>query len=262
MKINIFDNNFIPRGKSSTRGKSPRTFSYVVGKKDFQGITIYTNGSYLKARTTKSKYKIAWQLESPAYAVRLTNPKDFDQIWTYSEAAIKSNPQLYKRANSGGTWVKTPTMFEKSKGICVVDGGRRKTRNQRMRAEAKKLPMIDSFGRGTDQPFENIEDVYRDYRFVVVIENICDPNYFSEKLTDAIACGCIPIYCGSEHNAERFFPGLTRFKNIGQLAELIPKLTPEFYEKNKPVEHFKTVNREFYTTDDWLVAKYISCIDI
>jgi len=254
--INIFDKTFIKSSNSSTGKKSPESFSYVIGEEDFDGITIYTDRRFHKAKTTKANFKIAWQVESPAFSRPPRNPEDFDQIWTYNESLIEKNPQLYKRANFGGTRVENPTMFEKSKDICIVHSGKRRTHKHLLRKKVINQLEVDSFGRGTKRPFKKIEDVYKDYRFVIVIENIIHRNYFSEKLTDAIACGCIPIYCGSKHNAESFFPGLTRFKNIKQLRNLLPTLTPEYYEANKPTEHIETVRRDFYTTEDWLVRNY------
>ncbi|MFT5868313.1 MAG: hypothetical protein ACI8TF_000416 [Paracoccaceae bacterium] len=50
-------------------------------------------------------------------------------------------------------------------------------------------------GRGY-QPFERKSDGLAPFRYSVVIENVREKNYFSEKLIDAVLCGTIPIYWG------------------------------------------------------------------
>lgn len=43
------------------------------------------------------------------------------------------------------------------------------------------------------------------YQYSICIENSNQPNYFSEKFTDAILCWTIPIYCGCP-NINEYFP--------------------------------------------------------
>ena len=45
-------------------------------------------------------------------------------------------------------------------------------------------------------PFEQKSDGLAPYRYSVVIENVREKNYFSEKLIDAILCSTVPIYWG------------------------------------------------------------------
>ena len=50
-------------------------------------------------------------------------------------------------------------------------------------------------GRGY-QPFDSKADGLAPYRYSVVIENVQERNYFSEKLLDAVLCETVPIYWG------------------------------------------------------------------
>lgn len=54
---------------------------------------------------------------------------------------------------------------------------------------------VDVLGRGY-APFDRKSDGLAPYRFSVVIENVRETNYFSEKLIDAILCETVPIYWG------------------------------------------------------------------
>lgn len=62
---------------------------------------------------------------------------------------------------------------------------------------------VDVMGRGY-KPFEVKSDGLAPYRYSVVIENVREPDYFTEKLIDAILCECVPIYWGCP-NIDRFF---------------------------------------------------------
>ena len=53
--------------------------------------------------------------------------------------------------------------------------------------------------------WHNSIEVYKNYRFVLAIENTFEPGYVSEKLVTAIASGAIPIYFGDQHAAEMIF---------------------------------------------------------
>ncbi len=54
---------------------------------------------------------------------------------------------------------------------------------------------VNIMGRGYT-PFEQKEDGLAPYRYSVVIENVRERNYFSEKLIDSILCATVPIYWG------------------------------------------------------------------
>ena len=62
---------------------------------------------------------------------------------------------------------------------------------------------IDVMGGGY-APFERKSDGLAPYRYSVVIENVREPNYFSEKLIDALLCLTVPIYWGCPNIGEYF----------------------------------------------------------
>ena len=54
---------------------------------------------------------------------------------------------------------------------------------------------MDVLGRGY-APFDSKADGLAPFRFSVIIENVRERNYFTEKLVDAILCETVPIYWG------------------------------------------------------------------
>lgn len=65
---------------------------------------------------------------------------------------------------------------------------------------------------GTTDWWSNYE-TYKDYRFVLVIENTLEPGYITEKLATVIAAGAIPIYLGDDDAATMLF-GRTSFISV------------------------------------------------
>ena len=62
---------------------------------------------------------------------------------------------------------------------------------------------IDVFGRGL-RDFEDKWDVIAPYRYHVVLENSAYPDYWTEKLTDALLADAFPFYSGCPNIADYF----------------------------------------------------------
>jgi len=266
--INIFDKNFITYSDSSTLGKAPRDFKYVKSKRNFDGITIFTDHFFGEALKVNSKYKVAWQVESPVHSKRQFDPMvasyadAFDMIFTFDESLIAKDPDKFKRANFGGTTVVDPRYdrSKKTKFMSIVHSGKTDTPNHTLRAKIAKTDGVDAFGRMTGTPFDNIADVLTPYKYSVIVENMNTDNYFSEKLTDCIACGCIPIYNGCT-NVGKYFntKGILEWRTVADLNKILAGLTPEKYASlmESHLENLKIVKDDYYTNEDWLYNKYL-----
>ncbi|MGV6805740.1 MAG: glycosyltransferase family 10 domain-containing protein [Ruegeria sp.] len=93
---------------------------------------------------------------------------------------------------------------------------------------------IDIMGRGYT-PFERKSDGLATYRFSVVIENVRERNYFSEKLTDAILCSTVPIYWGCP-NVGDFFDtaGMILCETEIDIQKAVESLSDDEYDARLP----------------------------
>jgi hypothetical protein len=78
----------------------------------------------------------------------------------------------------------------------------------------------------------NGSEPYSEYMFHITIENVSIPEYFSEKILNALVSKCVPIYWGCK-NIDNYFPKKT-YKLTGVLSEDMNLLTrickkPELY---------------------------------
>ncbi len=73
-------------------------------------------------------------------------------------------------------------------------------------------------------------------KYTLAIENTSEPHYFTEKITDAFLCGCMPIYYGAPNIFEYFPKGsLIQLEtlDIEYAADIIKKsIENDFYGKN------------------------------
>tara|TARA_A100001015_G_scaffold298362_1_gene381012 strand:+ start:9724 stop:10581 length:858 start_codon:yes stop_codon:yes gene_type:complete len=115
----------------------------------------------------------------------------------------------------------------------------------------EKLP-IDIYGRGCKAykvdslqlkgEFNEIEP-YESYDFHIAIENVESNHYFSEKITNPLLNGTIPIYWGCK-NIDSYFPNevIRLTGNVDQDIRLIKDIleNPEKYKRNIDLEKIKT----------------------
>ena len=83
---------------------------------------------------------------------------------------------------------------------------------------------IDVLGRGY-KPFEHKQDGLLPYAYSVIIENVQEPDYFTEKLLDCFICGTIPVYWGAPNISQYFnVDGMVICNDLAELQGAIEVL--------------------------------------
>ena len=88
----------------------------------------------------------------------------------------------------------------------------------------------------------NGEEPYLSYVYHIAIENFKTPHYFSEKITNSLLCGTVPVYLGCK-NIDSYFPNQVIHlsgdvvKDMQLLTAICSK--PENYKKEINVEEVK-----------------------
>lgn len=133
----------------------------------------------------------------------------FHRILTFNEDLLAQIPNgIFFPL--GTTWVPQwrDLPLNKTAMVSLIASAKRDTAGHRLRHEIVDWARgagrdVTIMGRGY-QPFEDKADGLAPFRYSVVIENVREKNYFSEKLVDAVLCNTVPIYWGCP-NLERFF---------------------------------------------------------
>ncbi|WP_394196005.1 glycosyltransferase family 10 domain-containing protein [Litoreibacter albidus] len=111
---------------------------------------------------------------------------------------------------------------------------------------------VDVMGRGY-KPFERKEVGLQSYRFSIVIENVREKDYFTEKLVDAALCRTVPIYWGCP-NIESYFDtsGMIVCETEEELRKYAARVGEDDYDSRlkaieinyaKAVEHARYLER-------------------
>lgn len=212
--------------------------------------------------------KYAWLVESPAvtrgaYDFVEKNPHLFDKIFTHSEKLL-SLPNSYI-VPIGGCHLdqeEIKVYHDKTKVVSMMYSNKNFAPGHSMRHEvaSKYSDLVDVMGSGTGTGHVKKIHSVKDYMFSVVIENVKEGYYFTEKIVDAFLAGCIPIYYGSEHIGKFFNPkGFLTFNTVEELHNIIrnPEELVEFYKLHTAeiVENFnKALDHKI--GEDYLYLKY------
>lgn len=237
----LYDSNFEHHGDreslSCFPGYSfrPNTIEWIRPKPgmklDPEKVTFYTD-NFLDRVTTPKEKSVAWILEprtlSEGVYKRLIEDKlyeKFSLVLTHDEDLLAANYDSSIRGNFvpyvfGGAWIKPEDVkiYPKSKDFCIISSYKRQTSGHNLRHEiiekfAQKYG-IDVFGNGY-KPFPYMPEILKDYRFCIVVENVQNGYWLTEKWTTPVLCGCVPIYYGSRCAT----PNISVF-NFGNLDEL------------------------------------------
>lgn len=88
---------------------------------------------------------------------------------------------------------------------------------------------------GGYKPFKEKSLGLAPYRYSVVIENVSEPDYFTEKLVDCILCETVPIYWGCP-NIGDFFPegSIICCNDFSELRDAIYQVSEQDYQNRLP----------------------------
>lgn len=158
-------------------------------------------------------------------------------------------------------------LWEKERILSIVASDKQWTTGHKLRHQivAKHKDKMDVYGRGFNAIVDSFDAKRRGkvlalgpYYYSLAIMNAQYDDYFTEILTDVLACGTIPLFWGTKNIGKYFNPdGIIQFDTIEEFEAILPTLTPELYQKKLPavvenIERAKLYNTRF----DWLYANY------
>lgn len=235
------------------RHTMPRSFTYCYGRSFgefdiayFQdekiieylfGVIEVPKGVKVVARVCENRN--FFNQEKVIEAV-LAFPTRFDLILTWDEELLKlPNAEFCPLSDTtqlNVLPVELPEdafqVYEKSKLVSAISSTKSMVPGHTTRLEFihSIKDKLDLFGRGFNEIPSKLDGL-RDYMFSVAIENAVDTNYFTEKLTDCLITGTIPVYYGCPNVGDFFdLNGIITFNSLEELHQILDSLTPELYQ--------------------------------
>lgn len=270
LRVNLWDNSFIHLANdegafSSVHGKIPKHIRYDSKLTNYDGITIFTD-VYCNRNTISSissKTKIGWLLENRSLFPQPYNEISsyidmLDFIFTDDETLLRTYPDKARFVPVGGSWVKRENfgLRKKSKLVSIIYSHKKTPfEGYAIRHDiAGKYPnKLDHFGNGSSNPIEFKEEALEDYMFSIIIENVSDSNYFTEKLIDSMVSYTIPIYWGCPNIGDFFDTSGIIDLNVNNFDNILNSLNTSLYIsmlRSAGVNYNKAI--EYEITEDWM----------
>lgn len=261
MKVRIVDTNF-SHDKSSCHGRIPTYFDW--DRKIYKSkICFFTDRVLHKALNDPSEIKIGWLYEPRSinpimYEWITKNHHIFDFIFTHDRLLCQINNKFLFYPH-GGVWIKDEDfkIYNKTKFCSIIVSNKRQTTGHRLRHDAiiELGSNIDVYGRGYT-PIEDKIIGLKDYKYHIVIENIIQDDYFTEKIMDCLSTGTIPLYWGTK-NINKYFDNIITFNTINELKGIITKLKNNeiLYSEKDILSNFEK-SKSYKVSEDYFYENY------
>lgn len=164
----------------------------------------------------------------------------FFRIFTYDPDLLARLPNALFLAY-GTTWVPDwqQLKIQKTQEVSLIASAKKDHPGHQLRHQIvaylqAQMPQAQILGRGYT-PFVEKSDGLAPFRYSVVIENVQEPNYFSEKLIDAILCETVPIYWGCPNIADFFDTNaMILCQNRSEIEAALCSATATEYQRRLP----------------------------
>jgi hypothetical protein len=267
-QIRLIDGSF-PTAKSATLagdnlGLGPKYFEWI--RNDNQsGVTFFTDICLEQALDDKSPKKVAWLIE-PSEVSRKHYDLAFGELYQVFDYILTWNTNYIINScgdwnhhrlfySFGGSWICDWRIYPKSKLCSIIVSEKNKTKGQQLRHEIVKQfgDRVDVYGTGYN-PIESKLEALKDYQYSIVVENVKQDYWFTEKLIDCFATGTIPIYWGCPGINEFIGQGIIRFDIIEDLETILPNLTIDNHYSL--VKHNFNQAQKYRCAEDWIFEHY------
>jgi hypothetical protein len=201
-------------GQNTDVNKSPSGCIAALGENDY--VVVYPSSTRLLCGFGKAKCKVVLLMTEPL-AIQY---RYYRLIWMlrYKFAFILCRYKRYSDTYANVVqfdgvepWVEGKNVdftAVKTHSCSIISSGKTDLVGHKLRHEViawlrRQDYDVDVLGQGY-KPFEHKQEGLLPYTYSVIIENVQEPDYFTEKLLDCFICGTIPVYWGAP-NINHYF---------------------------------------------------------
>lgn len=197
------------------------------------------------------------------------NYKKFKYIFTHDSKLLNTLPNA-KPIIWGGCWCRYYDNQPKDKFIGMICSHKKFTEYHRVRLRTalmyKDCDNFDMYGIYQDNERIDPMVAHDRYKYEVVVENQIDDIWITEKLIDAFATKCIPIYLGAKQ-VDKYFntDGMIIVHDEKELQDTISQMLNnvetynDFYNKDyvqKAINENYEKSKEYWNFETWLYKTY------
>ena len=272
ININIFDEQFFYTLEkygyltAVATGLKPTKLKYIIRDLNYKGATVFTDRLIYSnvVDESKSKYKIAWLLESPAIEpechskIGLVLDK-FDLVLTSNKLLSYKHEKIKYMPFAGCYFFKKDyKLHQKTKLVSHIVTNKLLTKGHILRHQvANFIAHHPDLNKKVDiykPPFKQ-GDPFIPYCFSIVIENCSAEGYFTEKVINAFITGTMPLYFGDWNLGSIFNPAGFFIINNGEDFEPYLKYAcnKDLYNSRlNAIKENMEIAKKYASTDDIL----------
>lgn len=208
-------------------------------------------------------------IQRDVYLRMENNYKYFKYVFTHDSKLLRILPNA-KPIIWGGCWCRYYNNQPKDKFIGMICSHKKYTELHRVRLRTalmfKDCENFDMYGIYEDNERIDPMVAHDRYKYDVVVENYIDELWFTEKLIDAFATKCIPIYLGATKISEYFnTDGMLIVQNEEELQQLIKSMLDnkeywDNYYNDEKVQNAMQENyeksKQYWNFEEWFYKTY------
>lgn len=232
-KIEAYQDLFIPVGVDNQKNGKRKIALVTEPRTIWASAYKYDLGKYLQEH-----YKV------------------FDYIFTY-DPIILQLPNA-KPMPFAGVWDTNDLKKTKNISMCCSKKAECEGHLRRRNLADKLKNKIDVLGNYLGRQGVTTKQIYGEYKYSIVLENEKDEWYFTEKVLNAFANKCVPIYYGAPKILELFnSQGIIYIEQIEDIEKVINNLDDRDYISRLDAinENFEKV-KKFKCYEDYLYLTY------
>lgn len=249
-------------------------FNYIYKEKNINyNIDIYVDNVNYEENENK---KILIMIEPCTYLTNvydfvIENFNKFDIILTHNKNILKFCPNACK-VLFGTTWVNKNLNVDKLNKISFLIGGKNFLPGHQLRhlIYENQLKIKDNYLNifiSKNYPIKNNlfnnsflnndkNELFKNFRYHLCIENCDDENYFSEKLIDCFQTMTVPIYWGCKNISKYFFvKGMILLNDCKNIDETIKKINSINLEKFY-IYNIKYIRKNYYKSNQYIKLRH------
>jgi len=274
----IYNNIVGSWGKGNT---SYKDFVFTVND-DYTHAVLFNTAMHNKSLNPKNVIGFSHE---PRKILGIDNDKNYINFVANNVSAyyISNRDNLPPNFIEGNTFI-CPSEFKESENKSYSHENRMSmilsmkmympghTMRHRILKEILKTDLdIHFFGNGVDEVYNdervkkfdwNIFNIpYENYKYQIVVENIIDRNWISEKLTNCIIKETIPIYYGSEKAIKEYYPDNSIIILNDNLKENVAKII-DLYNKTENGLTTSFAKNKLYSENNLLEFIYLKFKDV
>jgi hypothetical protein len=261
VKINMIGGGF--QHSISTNDLEPKFIEWVKGRGDAEISIHIDDGLFNPANPSKKNY--GWLCESKTIIPRIYDwakqnvvllKNNYIKVFTH-DAELATYSDVFQLTQcSAKSYFVHGELYPKTKLVSMIASDKTMCDEQVYRQQMiqKFSNKCDHFGRGY-RHIENKEDGLKDYCFSIVMENATYPNMFTEKITDCLMTGTIPIYYGISNIGDYFDTnGIITLNDNFKIEDLSFEL---YYSKIEAVKNNLQLSLDLLTAEDYIYKNFI-----